>query len=63
MIAATIFAGLNTPRLILDADRLERNAARMRARCDALGVTLRPHLKTAKSADVARIAANGEQAK
>ncbi len=61
MSAATIFAGLNTPRLILDADRLERNAARMRARCDALGVTLRPHLKTAKSADVARIAANGEQ--
>ncbi len=61
MSAATIFAGLNTPRLILDADRLERNAARMRARCDALGVTLRPHLKTAKSADVARIAANREQ--
>lgn len=61
MSAATMFAGLNTPRLILDADRLERNAARMRARCDALGVTLRPHLKTAKSADVARIAADGEQ--
>jgi D-serine deaminase-like pyridoxal phosphate-dependent protein len=61
MSAATMFAGLNTPRLILDADRLERNAARMRARCDALGVTLRPHLKTAKSTDVARIAANGEQ--
>ena len=61
MSAATMFAGLNTPRLILDADRLERNAARMRARCDALGVTLRPHLKTAKSADVARIAANGKR--
>ncbi len=61
MSTTTIFAGMNTPRLILDADRLERNAARMRARCDALGVTLRPHLKTAKSADVARIAANGEQ--
>ena len=61
MSAETLFAGLNTPCLILDADRLERNAARMRDRCDALGVTLRPHLKTAKSTDVARIAANGEQ--
>ena len=59
--ADTIFAGLHTPRLILDADRLERNAAQMRAHCQRLGVTLRPHLKTAKSVDVARVAANGEQ--
>jgi D-serine deaminase-like pyridoxal phosphate-dependent protein len=50
---------LETPRLILDLDRLERNCAAMRARCDALGVALRPHLKTAKSVDVARIATNG----
>jgi D-serine deaminase-like pyridoxal phosphate-dependent protein len=50
---------LETPRLILDLDRLERNCAAMRARCDGLGVTLRPHLKTAKSVDVARIATNG----
>ncbi|XMG41267.1 alanine racemase [Sphingopyxis sp. J-6] len=56
-----MFEGLYTPRLLLDADRLERNAARMRARCRDLGVTLRPHLKTAKSADVARVAADGEQ--
>lgn len=56
-----MFDGMTTPRLILDADRLERNAARMRKRCDELGVTLRPHLKTAKSADVARVAAGGEQ--
>lgn len=55
-----MFDGLDTPRLILDAARLERNAERMRARCADLGVTLRPHLKTAKSADVARIAAGGE---
>lgn len=54
-----IFEGLETPCLLLDADRLERNAAQMRARCDAQGVTLRPHLKTAKSLDVARIAAGG----
>jgi D-serine deaminase-like pyridoxal phosphate-dependent protein len=56
-----LFDGLTTPRLILDADRLERNAAHMRAHCDGLGVTLRPHLKTAKSIEVARIAADGGQ--
>lgn len=50
---------LETPRLILDLDRLEKNCAAMTARCDALGVALRPHLKTAKSIDVARIATNG----
>jgi D-serine deaminase-like pyridoxal phosphate-dependent protein len=61
MNPTTAFEGLMTPRLLLDADRLERNAARMRARCDALGVTLRPHLKTAKSIDVARVAAGGGQ--
>jgi D-serine deaminase-like pyridoxal phosphate-dependent protein len=48
---------LETPRLLLDLDRLERNCAVMRERCAALGVALRPHLKTAKSVDVARIAA------
>ncbi|NIJ39418.1 D-serine deaminase-like pyridoxal phosphate-dependent protein [Sphingopyxis panaciterrae] len=61
MNPADLFDGLYTPALILDADRLERNAARMRARCDDLGVALRPHLKTAKSVDVARIAADGGQ--
>jgi D-serine deaminase-like pyridoxal phosphate-dependent protein len=49
---------LETPRLILDLDRLERNCAAMRTRCAALGVALRAHLKTAKSVDVARIATN-----
>lgn len=52
-------AGLETPRLLLDRNRLERNAARMRERCAALGVTLRPHLKTAKSVEVARLAGGG----
>lgn len=50
------FDGLETPCLLLDADRLTANVATMRARLDRLGVTLRPHLKTAKSLDVARIA-------
>ncbi|NPC57692.1 alanine racemase [Caenimonas soli] len=33
---------------------MERNIARLRTRLDGLGVALRPHLKTAKSVDVAR---------
>lgn len=51
---------LETPCLLLDLDRLERNCERMRARAHALGVRLRPHLKTAKSREVARIAGGGE---
>jgi D-serine deaminase-like pyridoxal phosphate-dependent protein len=50
---------LETPRLVLDLDRLEKNCAMMRARCSALGVALRPHVKTAKSVEVARIATGG----
>jgi D-serine deaminase-like pyridoxal phosphate-dependent protein len=53
--------GLETPRLLLDADRLARNCAAMRERCGALGVALRPHLKTAKSLEVAHVALGGEK--
>jgi D-serine deaminase-like pyridoxal phosphate-dependent protein len=59
MALANTFEGLETPRLLLDEQRLARNCAVMRARCDALGVNLRPHLKTAKSLDVARVALDG----
>lgn len=48
------FDDLTTPCLLLDRDRLERNLTRMQAVADRLGVALRPHLKTAKSAEVAR---------
>ena len=44
---------LPTPCLLLDRARLAKNAARMRARTAGLGVTFRPHLKTAKSLDAA----------
>jgi len=44
---------LETPCLVLDADRMDRNIVRLRARMDGLGVALRPHLKTAKSIEVA----------
>ena len=49
-----------TPALVLDAARLDRNIARLRARMAALGVGLRPHVKTAKSVEVAqRLFADG----
>lgn len=48
-----------TPALVLDLDRLERNCKLMRARAAKLGVALRPHLKTAKSAGVAKVATAG----
>lgn len=47
-------ADLATPCLVLDTERMERNIARLRTRLDRLGVVLRPHLKTAKSVEVAR---------
>jgi D-serine deaminase-like pyridoxal phosphate-dependent protein len=45
---------LETPCLILDTDRMDRNIARLRGRLDGFDVSLRPHLKTAKSVEVAR---------
>lgn len=45
---------LQTPCLVLDEARMERNIARLRAHASDLGVTLRPHLKTSKSVEVAR---------
>ena len=50
---------LPTPSLLLDRAKLERNAARMRERAKALGITLRPHLKTAKSVEAARFVLGG----
>lgn len=53
-------ADLATPALILDRQRLAANCAAMAARAAKLGVRLRPHLKTAKSAKAARIATKGQ---
>jgi D-serine deaminase-like pyridoxal phosphate-dependent protein len=47
---------LKTPALVLDLAVLERNCAAMAERAERHGVRLRPHLKTAKSAEVAAIA-------
>lgn len=46
---------LPTPCLLLERPRLDRNLERLRTRMAQLGVHLRPHLKTCKSWDVARL--------
>lgn len=48
-------AALPTPCLLLDRDRMQRNIDRMAARARELGVRLRPHVKTCKSVDIARL--------
>lgn len=45
---------IDTPALILDRRRLDANLLRMREHVARLGASLRPHMKTAKSAEVAR---------
>lgn len=45
---------IETPALVLDQTIVDRNVARLRDRLGALGVGFRPHVKTAKSIDVAR---------
>lgn len=45
---------VETPALILDMSKVDRNIARLRAHLAPLGVAFRPHVKTAKSAEVAR---------
>ena len=46
---------LETPCLILERSRLNTNISSMRERIAALSVQLRPHLKTAKSIDIAHL--------
>jgi D-serine deaminase-like pyridoxal phosphate-dependent protein len=46
---------LDTPALYVDLDALERNIARMQQQCRAWGVGLRPHVKTHKIPEIARL--------
>jgi len=48
-----------TPALILERNKLEANIERMTNRFKLMGVNLRPHLKTSKSIEVARLAIEG----
>ncbi|MGO1118942.1 alanine racemase [Rhodovibrionaceae bacterium A322] len=55
------FSAIQTPALLLDEPRLRRNCAAMKARADQAGLLLRPHLKTAKCLEVARLACQETQ--
>jgi len=46
---------LDTPCALVDFDRFERNCVRMSDRAHALGVRLRPHVKTHKCVEAARV--------
>lgn len=50
---------LPTPCLVLDRSILKRNIATMATALARHSVPLRPHMKTAKSIDVARLALEG----
>src|SRR5690349_10014826 len=50
---------LKTPSLILDVAKVKRNAARMTQRVTQFGADLRPHIKTHKCIEVARIQTAG----
>ena len=51
---------LETPALVLDRAKLAANCARMRDRMQRFGVTLRQHVKTGKSLEVAKLAYAGK---
>lgn len=46
---------LDTPALCVDLDRLERNIGTMQAAAKRFGIATRPHAKTHKSADIAKL--------
>jgi D-serine deaminase-like pyridoxal phosphate-dependent protein len=52
-------AELRTPAALVDLGRLERNTSRMADRMRRLGVRLRPHVKTHKTLEVARLQVAG----
>src|SRR5215831_10455611 len=52
-LAAKIAREYGTPCAVIDMDKVERNIARVQARCDAAGVANRPHIKTHKSPVIA----------
>ena len=51
----TAVADLPTPAVLVDLDRVERNVAAMAERARMAGVKLRPHVKTHKVPEIARL--------
>src|SRR5437588_5289803 len=54
-VVLSAIADLPTPSVLIDLDVLEHNVAAMQADARAAGVKLRPHAKTHKSPEVARL--------
>ena len=50
---------LDTPALVVDLDILERNLHRMANYTKSIGVALRPHIKTHKVPEIARMQVAG----
>jgi D-serine deaminase-like pyridoxal phosphate-dependent protein len=48
-------AGLDTPRVVVDLERVAANIAGLQAEMDLRGIALRPHAKTHKSVAIARL--------
>ncbi len=46
---------LQTPALVIDLDRFNANMQFMKEQCEAAGIGLRPHTKTHKSVEIARL--------
>jgi len=62
MSLRTALADLETPCLLLDKGKLQSNLARFQAIADSHNVMLRPHLKTLKSVEAARMAVGADGA-
>ncbi len=58
---AMAIASLATPAFLIDRDRLERNCDTMRAKAALSGVRFRPHVKTHKTVEIARMQHGGER--
>uniref|UniRef100_A0A3Q2Y4S3 Zgc:162816 n=1 Tax=Hippocampus comes TaxID=109280 RepID=A0A3Q2Y4S3_HIPCM len=58
---ASPLSTLCTPALVVDVDKVKKNAQRMIERCEKLGVQLRPHMKTHKTLECADIMTGGSR--
>ncbi|KAM8839171.1 D-serine dehydratase isoform 1-T2 [Synchiropus picturatus] len=61
MEAGAPLSSLCTPALVLDVEKVKKNALKMIERCESMGVTLRPHMKTHKTLECADIMTGGSR--
>ncbi|XP_048385777.1 D-serine dehydratase [Stegostoma tigrinum] len=61
MVSVASVQQLLTPAFTIDIQKVENNAKRMIERCQALGVQLRPHMKTHKTVECADIMTGGSR--